>query len=487
MTADFPQTRRFADELWSALGGEPGLVNEVAMAGEGVVPGAYPASDFAVASFAVAGTAIAELIGTQGSSRPPVVVDRPLASAWTIGGGATVRFSPALRPIGWRSPPMLPPGSLGGFYPTADERWVHFQLNFPVRPLSADARALFGAEPTPEHVAAVVKTMDADILEHALWNEAGYLVTATHTTEEWARHPQGRAVAAEPLVDVTELGASDDSGWRPTPQRPLAGVRVLDLTRILSGPCSTRLLAGYGAEVLRIDPPGYTDLGGPDGAAGDVQLGKRCARLDLRSDSGREQFLELLASADVLVNGYRPGALDGLGLGTDVRAAARPGLVEVLLDAYGWTGPWARRRGHDSTVQTASGMVFESGRFTGVREPVLGERILDLGTSQVLAAAAIRGLTHRLRTGHGSRLRCSLARTSALIVAAGRPRSVERALPVPFPAEPDPRVFVTPAGPARRLSPPMQVGDAPMFWERPSELPGSSAPVWSGLDSAVRV
>lgn len=484
---DFPATGHFADALWSALGGDPGLVDGVAVHGTGVVPGAFAASDFAVASFAVAGAAVAELVGAGGAAAvPEVVVDRPLASAWTIGGGATVRFSPSLRPIGWRSPPMLPPGSVGGFYPTADGRWVHLQLNFPVRPLSPAATALFGTAPTPETVAAVLAGLDADVIERELWDEAGYLVTASRTAAEWAEHPQGRAVAAEPLVDLALTGDAEDDGWRPTPQRPLAGVRVLDLTRILSGPCSTRLLAGYGAEVLRIDPPGYTDLGGPDGSAGDVMLGKRCARLDLRSDAGRERFLELLASADVLVNGYRPGALDGLGLGADVRAAVRPGLVEVLLDAYGWTGPWAGRRGHDSTVQTASGMVFGSARFAGRPGPVLGERILDLGTSQVLAAAAVRGLTTRLRTGRGSRWRCSLARTAALITAAGPAPDGEPVLPVPYPGEPEDRVVVTPAGPARRLRPPVLVAGAPMFWERPSELPGSSAPVWSGLGRTVR-
>src|SRR6202035_1169983 len=136
---------------------------------------------------------------------------------------------------------------------------------------------------------------------------------------EWMDHPQGRAVAAEPLAHIVATGSAAPSSWTPAPSRPLADLRVLDLTRVLAGPVATRLLAGWGAEVLRIDPPGWDE----PGVVPRVTLGKRCAHLDLTADGSRDLFLALLADADVLVHGYRPGALDGLGLGPDVRSAAR--------------------------------------------------------------------------------------------------------------------------------------------------------------------
>src|SRR5690606_14976535 len=132
----------------------------------------------------------------------------------------------------------------------------------------------------------------------------------------------------------------------------LAGIRVLDLTRILSGPIATRFLAGYGADVLRIDPIDWDE----PAVAPDVTLGKRRARLDLRSPEGKATFEHLLQQADVLVHGYRSDALEKLGLGETRRRELNPGLVDVCLDAYGWTGDWRARRGFDSLVQMSSGI-----------------------------------------------------------------------------------------------------------------------------------
>jgi hypothetical protein len=138
------------------------------------------------------------------------------------------------------------------------------------------------------------------------------------------RHPQGQAVAEEPLIALTRAGAFSGRAWRPDPTRPLLGVRVLDLTRVLAGPVATRFLAGLGADVLRIDPPDWDE----PAMVPDVTLGKRCARLDLRDDEDRRRFERLLADADILVHGYRPAALDGLGLGEAQRRALNPGLID---------------------------------------------------------------------------------------------------------------------------------------------------------------
>ena len=174
--------------------------------------------------------------------------------------------------------------------------------------------------------------------------------------------------------------------------------QVLDLTRVLAGPVATRFLAGFGAEVLRIDPPWWDE----PGFVPEVTLGKRCTRLDLRASDGRDAFLALLAKADVLVHGYRPDALTRLGLGPEARRQTRPGLIDVSLDAYGWTGPWRSRRGFDSLVQMSAGIAEEGMRRAGADRPTpLPVQALDHATGYIMAAAVVRGITRRLVTECG--------------------------------------------------------------------------------------
>src|SRR5262249_24711609 len=145
--------------------------------------------------------------------------------------------------------------------------------------------------------------------------EAGGCAAEFRSAADWAQHPQGLALAGEPVVHWDTIGSVSPSRLTPHADRPLSGLRVLDLTRIVAGPRAQRFLAGYGAEVLRIDPPIWDE----PGMAPVVTVGKRCARLDLKSEADRLRFKGLLAEADVLVHGYRPGALDRLGLGAEVR------------------------------------------------------------------------------------------------------------------------------------------------------------------------
>src|SRR5690606_8600042 len=114
--------------------------------------------------------------------------------------------------------------------------------------------------------------------------------------------PQGAAVAREPLVAVERTDPDTGStGWRPEPERPLAGLRVLDLTRVLAGPAATRMLASLGADVLRIDPPGWDE----PGVVPDMTIGKRTATLDAQDPDGFRRLVALLEDADVIVHGYR--------------------------------------------------------------------------------------------------------------------------------------------------------------------------------------
>jgi crotonobetainyl-CoA:carnitine CoA-transferase CaiB-like acyl-CoA transferase len=292
--------------------------------------------------------------------------------------------------------------------------------------------------------------------------------------EAWAAHPQGRAVAEEPLVWCER---TQPAGPRPTvldPARPLSGLRVLDLTRVFAGPVCTRFLAGLGADVLRIDPPSWDE----PGAVPEMTLGKTCARLDARTPEGRAQLAGLLAAADVFVHGYRPDALDSIGLGTAERARIRPGLVDVSLDAYGWTGPWAGRRGFDSLVQMSSGIADEGMRRFGTSGPKpLPVQALDHAAGYIMAAAVLRGLAER-RGGHGWRARTSLAGVAALLATTVGEGDLHAA---PLKPEPDDYVDTletTIWGPMHRLRSPLSIGGASLKWTRPASPLGSASARW---------
>jgi crotonobetainyl-CoA:carnitine CoA-transferase CaiB-like acyl-CoA transferase len=441
----------------------PGPRTEVLLPSGGTLPSAFAVSDLAQASIGAAGAALARVAAGPDGDAGPVTVDRDLASAW---------FALSLRPDGWQLPPVW--DSVAGDYATADG-WIKLHTNAPHH--RAAALGVLGVPGDRDAVTAEVARWDADDLEAAVVG-AGGAAAAKRSGAAWDAHPQGAAVGAEPLLRVERT--TPGPGWpgRPPgagPGRPLAGLRVLDLTRVLAGPVATRLLAGWGADVLRIDPPGWDE----PNVVPEVTLGKRCAHLDLHEDRDRDRLLHLLADADIVVHGYRPGALDGLHLGADARDAARPGLIDVSLDAYGWTGPWAGRRGFDSLVQMSSGIAEAGQVAAGADHPVpLPVQALDHATGYLLAAAALTGVALRREDGRGSRWRASLARTSRLLVDAGVASALEGDGIDPAGPVPGAPVERTVWGDARRLPPPVVVAGAPLRWELPAGPLGTAAAEW---------
>jgi len=452
------------EEIEAALAGR-GTLAPVTMVGEGSARSAFAVSALAQASVAAAGAAMASLMAEGDLSTPPAVtVDGVLTDGW---------FQRSIRPIGWELPPVW--DAVAGDY-EAEDGWIKLHTNAPHHRLAA--LAVLDAPADREAVTKAVAGWKAEVLEEAVV-AAGGAAAAMRSVDDWRRHPQGRAVAAEPLVHWERTSRCDGSVGHPPAgaDRPLAGVRVLDLTRVLGGPVATRLLAGWGADVLRIDPPDWDE----PALAPDMTLGKRCARVDLRAPDGRDRFLDLLRSADVLVHGYRSDALDGLGLGADLRSEQRPCLVDVSLDAYGWSGPWRTRRGFDSLVQMSVGIADAGRRAAGSDRPVpLPFQALDHATGYLMAAAAIRGLGLRRTEGTGSRWRLSLARTAMMLIDAGvarAPATPEGAAP---PAVVDAPIERTVWGDARRLPAPLTVEGAPVRWSLPARPLGSDQPLWEG-------
>ena len=458
-----------AREAWGALGGDSGRLGRVRFRGDGNLPSAFPVTDLAAASMAVAALAADELVGAAHAGASPerpregvtVAVDRRLASFW---------FASSLRPLGWQVPPLRDP--LTGDYRTRDG-WIRLHANAPHH--RAAARRVLGIVPDRDQARAAIAAWAGADLEQAII-EAGGCAAEMRDADAWRVHPQGGAVRAEPLVLRDEQPSGPAPGWRLAIERPLQGVRILDLTRVLAGPVATRFLAGLGATVLRIDPPDWDE----PGAVPDMTRGKRCARLDLKTPDGRSRFAELLAEADLLVHGLRPGALDALGFGPVERLRLAPGLVDVSLDAYGWHGPWATRRGFDSLVQMSCGIADAGMRHKAVDAPVpLPVQALDHATGYLMAAAALRGLTRRLTHGVATRARLSLARTAAMLMECaadfgGAPHRPEQD------ADHCTAIEATPWGPAHRIRTPWSIAAVDVRWELPAAALGSSAPQWPG-------
>jgi crotonobetainyl-CoA:carnitine CoA-transferase CaiB-like acyl-CoA transferase len=430
----------------------------VTVTGAATLQSPYPVTDFAAASIATAGVALAGLLDALELGRSTVTVRRELSEGW---------FTGAVRPVGWTAPPAW--DAIAGDY-LASDGWIRLHTNAPAH--RAAALRVLGVEAVRESVARAVASWQAEVLEDAVV-EAGGAAAVMRSPSEWARHPQGSAVAAEPLVAIEAMdeGASEPT-WRATRERPLAGLRVLDLTRVLAGPTATRLLAGLGANVLRVDPPDWDE----PAVVPDMTLGKRSARLDARTPAGLGRLIELLRGSDVIVHGYRADALERLGFGERVRHDTRPGLVDVSLDAYGHSGPWANRRGFDSLVQMSSGIADAGMRATAAAVPTpLPVQALDHATGYLTAAAVVTGLAARVREGRGWRGRLSLARTAIeLENARGLPRASHFLDAVELPAS----TLATPWGRAMLLDPPLELGGVRIGWEHAPRNLGADDPGW---------
>lgn len=452
-------------DIWTALGGLTDQLDRVSIAGDGKLPSVYAVTDLASASVAAAGIALSELIESTTEKDTFVRVDRRLASLW---------FGTSIYPLGWELPPAW--DSIAGVYPCKDG-WIRLHTNAPhhrkvaLDVLGLDDTALIPAD--KKQVTRVTSEMGKFELETNVVSHGG-CAAALQTADEWKSHAQGIAVSSEPVVWRSSGSVTAQNNWRPTPERPLSGIRVLDLTRVLAGPVATRLLAGFGADVLRIDPIDWDE----PNVVPDVTLGKRCARLNLKETQGREKFEKLLSSADILVHGYRPGAIAKLGFDNTRIRDIRPALIEVCLNAYGWTGPWNERRGFDSLVQMSCGIAHEGMQTLGSNEPhPLPVQALDHSAGYVIAAAAIRGLTERFQHGVGSCSRVSLARMATLLMQGPAGTGDEQLVPAgsgDFNSRPEQTVW----GTAHRLVSPLAISGTAISWSYPAAPLGSADAAW---------
>jgi hypothetical protein len=324
----------------------------------------------------------------------------------------------------------------------------------------------------PDAVASAIADRPAQALEDGIV-AAGGIGAAVRSVDEWLAHPQGAAVSAEPLIS-TRHEANAPAGSHSPDDGPMAGIRVLDLTRVIAGPVCTRYLGALGAQVLRLDPPHRPDMARDEPA--DTLLGKRSALLDASTDEGLDTLRELLDNADVVVTGYRPGALDRFGLCEAALVDDHPGLVIVVLDAWGHSGPWAQRRGFDSVVQAATGIAVGESE-DGEQPGALPCQLLDHGTGYLAAAAALDGVRRQCEVGGTHVRRLSLARTAAWLTST--PTSHDALHTVDGDDEaPFVQVIPTPDTTVSAIRPPGDIDGLPLQWRTPLTRYGADTPTW---------
>ena len=311
-------------------------------AADPILPTPFRIGAAAAATVAATGLAASELWETRTGRHQQVAVDVRQATA-SLRSGHYMKLGD--------SELSSARNSIMGVYPTRDGRWSYLHCNFPNH--RAAALGVLGVAEDRDAVARAVATWKAADLEEAIIAAKGAGGMA-RTQSEWARHPQSASIAALPLMEIVRIG---DSAPEPLPagNRPLSGIRVLDLTRVLAGPTCARTLAEHGADVLKITAKHLPNLGYQEW---DTGHGKLSAQLDLRATGDCETLRGLVREADVFSQGYRPGSLAGRGLSPEELATIRPGLVYISLSAFGHAGPWSSRRGFDTVVQTVSGMTI---------------------------------------------------------------------------------------------------------------------------------
>jgi crotonobetainyl-CoA:carnitine CoA-transferase CaiB-like acyl-CoA transferase len=427
-----------------------------------VLPSSFAVGTAAQSTIAAAALAACELGHARGVQRQDVSVDMTHA---------------ALECLGWFSIDGVVPevwDKFSGLYRCADG-WVRVHANFAHH--RDGALRLLGLDPAQaerKDAEQALSSWRAFDFEDAA-AKAGLVATALRTFEQWDATSQGQAVAAQPLLSIERIGDAPPRLLPPLApeQRPLEGLRVLDLTRILAGPVGGRALAAYGADVMLVNSPHLPNIA----AIADTSRGKRSAWVDLRSGEGRAAMGRLLQDAHVFIQGYRPGALQCLGFGPHELAAKRPGIVCVSLSAYGNAGPWSARRGFDSLVQTAMGFNHAEGQASGDGKPrALPMQILDEATGYLMAFAACAALRRQQHEGGSWHVEVSLAQTGQWLRTLGR---IEDGLKA---RRPDLQPFLETSasgfGELCALRHSAQLARTPARWARPSMPPGRDATRW---------
>jgi crotonobetainyl-CoA:carnitine CoA-transferase CaiB-like acyl-CoA transferase len=454
-------------DLWTGVGGDPAALARVRLTGAGPgLPSSFRVGEMAQATIAASALAAAEIWRTRGGAAQTVRIDMQHACA-------EARSERLLVVDGKPAPNLWDP--IAGLYPTADGM-VRLHTNF-AHHRQAVCEVLHCA-PERAAVGAALRNWQAEAFETEA-TARGCVVAYARTPAQWVAHPQSGALATLPLVEITRIG---DGPPRPLPPAgspdagALAGLRVLDLTRVIAGPVAGRTLAAHGADVLLVTAPHLPSI---QVLMMDTGRGKLATALDLRQVPDKAAFAELLAGADILQQGYRPGGLAALGFGPEDAARIRPGIVYVSLTAYGRAGPWAGKHGFDSLVQCATGINYAEGQAAGQAHPKeLPCQILDHATGYLMALGGLMAKLRQLREGGSWHVQVSLARTGQWLTDLGRIDGLQAPNPTPADCADLCEAHASGFGVLSAVRHAAEMSATPARWRRPAMPLGSHKPVW---------
>src|SRR4051794_14100263 len=454
--------------IWTSAGGDAATLSRVSLTGEEPqVPSSFRVAIAGQVTIAAAGLAAAEIWRLRSGEAQDVDVDMRHAVV-------ECRSERYLRLDGKPPPPAW--DAIAGVYRTGDNRFVRCHTNF--RHHRDAVCKVLACEPDREKVQAALMQWKGEEFETAAY-AAGGVVALMRSYHEWLALPQARALAELPLIAIEKIGDAPPKPW-PKGDRPLAGLRVLDLSRVIAGPVAGRTLAAHGADVLLISGP---ELPAIPWLTIDTGRGKLTAFIELKSEAGRAQLRELLKGADIFSQGYRPRALAALGFSPEDAASINPGIIYVTLSAYGHAGPWAERRGFDSLVQTTTGFNHSEGRAAGIDGPKeLPAQMLDHATGHLMAFGAMRAKARQAREGGSWHVQVSLAQTGNWLWNLGRVadgfkiEDLKAEAVAPW-MEEIPSGF----GPLRSVRHAASLSKTPAFWARPAMPLGSHPPQWPAL------
>jgi crotonobetainyl-CoA:carnitine CoA-transferase CaiB-like acyl-CoA transferase len=455
--------------LWILAGGDASALDNVTLTGdEPQLPSSFRVAAAAQASIAAAGLAAANIWRLRSGQSQDVAVDMRHAVV-------ECRSERYLRVDG--KPPGPAWDAIAGVYKTRDNRFVRLHTNFPHH-RDAVCKVL-ACKPERDDVQAALMQWDGEAFETAAY-AGGCVVAMMRSHEEWSASPHARALAELPLLSIEKIGEAEPKPWAQG-DRPLAGVRVLDLSRVIAGPVAGRTLAVHGADVLLISGPGLPSI---PWLTIDNGRGKLTSFVELKSERGRDVLRGLLAQADIFSQGYRPTSIAALGFSPEDAARINPGIVYVSLSAYGHAGSptssWAGRRGFDSLVQTSTGFNHAEGQAAGVDGPKeLPAQMLDHATGYMMAFGAMMAKARQSREGGSWHVRVSLAQTGRWLWNLGRvangftTEDLKGETVQPF-IEEVPSGF----GPLRSVRHSAKLSKTPAFWDRPAMPLGSHPPQW---------
>jgi crotonobetainyl-CoA:carnitine CoA-transferase CaiB-like acyl-CoA transferase len=457
--------REILADIWTSAGGDPSALDAVTLTGaEPQLPSSFRVAASAQASIAAAGLAAAQVWKLRSGQSQDVAVDMRHAMV-ECRSERYLRVDGKSSPMAW--------DAIAGIYNTRDRRFVRLHTNF--RHHRDAVCKVLNCKPERDDVQAALMQWDAEAFETAAY-AGGCVVAMMRSHQEWSASPHAKALAELPLVSIEKIGEAAPRPW-PNGDRPLAGVRVLDLSRVIAGPVAGRTLAVHGADVLLISGP---DLPAIPWLTIDTGRGKLTSFVELKSEQGRDVFRGLLAQADIVSQGYRPHALAALGVSPQHAADINPGIIFVSLSAYGHAGPWAERRGFDSLVQTSTGFNHAEGQAAGIEGPKeLPAQMLDHATGYLMAFGAMMAKARQSREGGSWHVRVSLAQTGRWLWNLGRVADGFATEDLPGETiKPFIEEIASGFGPLRSVRHSAVLSKTPAFWARPAMPLGSHPPQW---------